>query len=451
MFELPVSQLEPHGEPRRRKRPRRVAMGDQAVPRLAARSRFACCSFMRASLCCILVLLTIVPVYMHIKSLLEPPAVQLAANAPSRVADRGSTFNSFQLSDAQFLELDRTWNRALGEAEVVETIQISHTGLAKKYVFLLEGNFVAMAKPLERDLLVWPRSIFSTLDWFAAAPRGAVRMDREYQGWGELGGLLLDRVLGMHRKPPIRGRHLSSELLYRHDYSLLGRVLYALPERPVAVSMHAWVHGMATRPPSNHVGDLLRLNDTTEVYGDTRERMLEYSDVLVFDFLIDDHDRFGNHNWKTSQDGKLLVWDSGLAWNYGPVHHNLDILCGTHQWNKMDPVGTPHYISRPNCKRVCVFREETIARLRSFQAEGVPSLGQVLKEEAEKDPLHPIFNSGIFNMKRSGFWWLFRSAVRFEEQNFFDGLDERVEVLLGHVDSCVEKYGAATVLKRGGG
>ena len=72
-----------------------------------------------------------------------------------------------------------------------------------------------------------------------------------------------------------------------------------------------------------------------------------------------------------------------------------------------------------------------------------------MKEAAEKEPLQPIFSSGMFNMQRSGFWWLFRSAVRFEEQNFFDGLDERVDLLLGHVSGCVEKYGEAAVLKSG--
>jgi hypothetical protein len=255
-------------------------------------------------MCCLVVLVVVVPTYFHVKHALKFPDEQLATIAPSRVASYGTTFDDYQLPHAQFLELDRLWKKALEEAEVTvgslaagraagadtelqQTIQLSHVGLAQKYVFLLEGNFVAMAKPLERDLIVWPRSIFSTLDWFEEEPRGAVRMDRQYQGWGELGGLLLDRVLGMHRKPPIRGRYISSELLYRHDYSFLGRVLYALPERPVAVSMHAWVHGMATRPPSNRVGGLLRLNETAEVYGDTRERMLEYSDVLVFDFLVD--------------------------------------------------------------------------------------------------------------------------------------------------------------------
>lgn len=60
-----------------------------------------------------------------------------------------------------------------------------------------------------------------------------------------------------------------------------------------------------------------------------------------------------------------------------------------------------------------------------------------------------MFNSGVFDVKRSGFWWLFHSAARFEEQNFFDGLDERVEVLLEHVDSCLEKFGSAAVLKSG--
>ena len=35
----------------------------------------------------------------------------------------------------------------------------------------------------------------------------------------------------------------------------------------------------------------------------------------------------GSHNWKESR-GKVLAWDSGLAFNYGPKHFDLDLLCG---------------------------------------------------------------------------------------------------------------------------
>lgn len=102
-------------------------------------------------------------------------------------------------------------------------------------MFLLEGDYVAMAKPLERDLLFWPRSAFATLSWWQERPRSALRMDRDYQGWGELCGTALDRVLGWHRKPTVVGRWMDSKVLYQHDYSTWGRFLYWLPSRQVPV------------------------------------------------------------------------------------------------------------------------------------------------------------------------------------------------------------------------
>ena len=97
--------------------------------------------------------------------------------------------------------------------------------------------------------------------------------------------------------------------------------------------MHAWVTGLATRAPSSSIGNYLRAMPDAIKENTVTERMLEYSDVIVFDFLVDgkrfdlpilihttlDHDRLGNHNWKLSADNRLLVWDSGLAWNFGPI------------------------------------------------------------------------------------------------------------------------------------
>lgn len=112
---------------------------------------------------------------------------------------------------------------------------IGHHGLAKKYIFILEGGYVAMAKPVERNQFFYPHAAFPTLQWDYENPISAVRMDRDYQGWGELCGTALDRVLGWYRKPTVMGRYLDSKLLYYHDYSLLGRIQYALPSRNIPV------------------------------------------------------------------------------------------------------------------------------------------------------------------------------------------------------------------------
>ena len=61
-------------------------------------------------------------------------------------------------------------------------------------------------------------------------------MDRDFQGWGELCAVAIDRVLGWYRKPSVVGRYIDSKLLYYHDYSFWGRIQYALPSHNVPVS-----------------------------------------------------------------------------------------------------------------------------------------------------------------------------------------------------------------------
>lgn len=92
-----------------------------------------------------------------------------------------------------------------------------------------------MAKPVERNLLFYPYAAFSTLSWDYERPIKAIRMDRDFQGWGELCACALDRILEWYRKPTVIGRYIDSKTLYYHDYSLWGRFLYALPSHNVPV------------------------------------------------------------------------------------------------------------------------------------------------------------------------------------------------------------------------
>lgn len=69
-----------------------------------------------------------------------------------------------------------------------------------------------------------------------------------------------------------------------------------------------------------------------------------------------------------------------------------------------------------------------------------------MEKELEKDVLDYSFEYGIFKVKPSGFFWWFYQSARFEKQDFFDGLDDKVQVLLDHVDECILKYGENNVL-----
>ena len=55
--------------------------------------------------------------------------------------------------------------------------------------------------------------------------------------------------------------------------------------------------------------------------------MVRYWKITIQLFMLwIDHDRLGSHNWIISEDKKLLSWDSGLGWNYGPLHGNIQLL-----------------------------------------------------------------------------------------------------------------------------
>ena len=81
-----------------------------------------------------------------------------------------------------------------------------------------------------------------------------MRLDRQYQGWGEIAAFHVDRVLGLYRVPPITSRYLSSKIYYKHDESWMGRVLLGLPEHQVPVSVHAWLEDVKPAPPFLRLG-----------------------------------------------------------------------------------------------------------------------------------------------------------------------------------------------------
>eukprot|EP00012_Vannella_robusta_P011226 CAMPEP_0206200480 /NCGR_PEP_ID=MMETSP0166-20121206/10907_1 /ASSEMBLY_ACC=CAM_ASM_000260 /TAXON_ID=95228 /ORGANISM="Vannella robusta, Strain DIVA3 518/3/11/1/6" /LENGTH=203 /DNA_ID=CAMNT_0053618831 /DNA_START=44 /DNA_END=655 /DNA_ORIENTATION=+ len=197
---------------------------------------------------------------MVVLSILQPPVdrkeelgLSFMNSYPNALVQR-----EFALSLDDHYKRDQEWKHALAHNEIIDTVVIGHHGLAKKYLFILEGGYVAMAKPVERNLLVFPHSSISTISWLKQHPTKATRMDRDFQGWGELCAVAIDRVLGWYRKPSVVGRYIDSKLLYYHDYSFWGRIQYALPSHNVPVAMHAWVTGLATRAPSSSIGNYLR-------------------------------------------------------------------------------------------------------------------------------------------------------------------------------------------------
>ena len=140
----------------------------------------------------------------------------------------------------------------------------------------------------------------------------------------ELAAWHVDRLLGFYRKPPIASRTVSSKMLYPSFITSL------LPDYAIHVTVHGWIDKLKNQDPST---DLMKyiVSDNLVVpqHSELRENILSMSDVLLFDYLVDDHDRRAEKNW-IYRYNFLLAWDNGLAWDHGPVGDSecLDILCG---------------------------------------------------------------------------------------------------------------------------
>jgi len=318
-----------------------------------------------------------------------------------------------------------------------------------KYQIFFESGHVAMAKPMQRvipqknELEAYNRDIHRTT---RRAQRGY------YQGWPELIAYHLDRILGMERKPPTVTRKLSSRMVYypKLDFgsstkllrSILNIAMLLVPEHNVDLTLSAWMDGLRATPPSDDVKRML--TQPMSVDREQAEYLRDVSNTLVFDFLVDDPDKKEQKNW-VSGGATLMLWDNGLGWSHGPYGRSscLDILCGHRGWRAAEEAQ-----SRP-CQRVCVFSTSLISQLMTYKkAHENPlrfasekTLGETLKESMKSEVSGDVFrfNSCYRNETDPSF-------ITFPVDEFYNGMDAKVQLLMKHVDACIEKHGIRSVL-----
>lgn len=102
-----------------------------------------------------------------------------------------------------------------------------------------------------------------------------------------------------------------------------------------------------------------------------RSRVLERSDLMVFDFLIDnaDRDSGGNILHLRSKTGPLIFLDQGAAFGDGRLARRVSLA--------------------PKLATFCRFRKQTIAALRAFTTSE-QNLGAWLESSLSRDPLAPV-------------------------------------------------------------
>ncbi len=245
---------------------------------------------------------------------------------------------------------------------------------------------------------------------FADAQRGVFKPEQTHSASNyrsEIVAYHLDRVLGLGRVAPVVGRELdaarlrvwlanskSEGVVERFDREVVvenGRV------RGAVIGWHT-ARLSSAEPPRGWAAALFEPDA-----GFPTERALEWSDMVLFDYLIDNTDRWSGGNvLSLGKDGKLIF---------------LDNAAGLMRTGIAPPAERP-------LGGVCRFRAATIASLQS----AAPRLAARLAKSLGPDPLAPVLS---------------------ERQ--LAAIERRATLALEHVERCVATHGRERALAAGDG
>jgi hypothetical protein len=259
-----------------------------------------------------------------------------------------------------------------------------------------------------------PKQAFSAAHWYS-----------------ELAAYYLDRELGIGRVPPTTGRRFEwdalrkaarsddrvTELGIAPDGTIKGAFVWWIPEPLKRLRMgrqwERWVRVQKTLPvtpyqrPVDYRADLNRRPGVREATDpsrplakspDTETRPAELSDLILFDYFTQNVDRWGGEftNVRTRGEGGPLIYlDNGAGFWLGEQRLGL---------------------MEARLKALQRFRRATIDAVRELDVDA-------FAKRLEDDPLAPILN---------------------EKQ--LDGLRQRRQAVLDHVDDLVARFGEAAVL-----
>jgi hypothetical protein len=399
-------------------------------------------------------------------------------------------------------ETDERWERVLRSERIVHSKRFAPAGAAShKFIVHFADGAMAMAKPVQclKLILGWRATVFER----DLHENLTLVADPVCQGWPDIVAYRVDRALGFFRRPVAVGRLISNKELYSgaqlwaSDWeNTLNWLLWWLPSYSVECLLQPWLdnfhEGQAVWPAyqSMHVNRFLALDGRRQAPKSALERvrpadryqLLDVSDTLVFDYLLDDHDREAEKNWVTMIDGgggtdasggggdddrcwrlsqngnwqlpcptTLLLWDSGLGFQHGPQARELwhsDRGDGVHHTQLPRDCRTifrgSNYWRRSGAQHVCRFRASTYRRLRAFDAAHPQPLSSHLSSSLELDDLWPLFHYGVYSIDGGGESW--RNRVRFTADSFLHGMDVKVARILDHIHWCIDRHGSEQVL-----
>jgi hypothetical protein len=259
-----------------------------------------------------------------------------------------------------------------------------------------------------------PKQSFSAAHWYS-----------------ELAAYYLDRELGLGRVPPTTGRRFPwsalkraagnddrvSELGIAKDGTIQGAFVWWIPEPLKRLRMgrgwERWVRVQKTLPitpyqrPVDYRADLRRRPGVREATDpsrpiakspDTETRPAELSDMILFDYLTQNVDRWGGDftNVRTREPGGPLIFlDNGAGFWLG--EQQLGLMAS-------------------RLKALQRFRRSTVEAVRELDVDA-------FARRLQDDPLVPVLNA-----------------------KQLDGLRQRRQAVLDHVDALIARFGEPAVL-----
>ncbi len=329
----------------------------------------------------------------------EPTAVAREESAaPSGSED--DTAVPAHRGDAFFGEPDAPVRRALG-SEAIETVDHGRGGRSLAFVVTLADGTRGYFKP---------EQTFNGTQWYA-----------------EIAAYHLDRALGLGRAAPVVGRSIAwsdlraaaghdrrvSEIVRGEDGSVRGAFVAWVRARPTPLALPAgwesWLRidedAPAVSPfqrPGLYRRALARQRAHPTPIDDVAspaqpERPAELSDLVVFDYLAQNLDRWGTHNTNVrtvGRDGPLMLLDNAASFTLRAPRIGL-----------MDR----------RLEQVQRFRRSTIDAVRRFDVEAFAA-------RLAADPLAPTLSARQLR-----------------------NLETRRQQLVAHVDALVEEHGEDAV------
>ncbi len=259
-----------------------------------------------------------------------------------------------------------------------------------------------------------PKQSFSAAHWYS-----------------EVAAYYLDRELGLGRVPPTTGRGFAwadlekaagddkrvGELEFEKDGTIEGAFVWWIPEPLVRLKLgrkwERWIRVQESLPitpyqrPVDYRADLNRRPGAREatdpsrplaIAPDTEERAAELSDMIVFDYLTQNVDRWGGNftNVRTrGKGGPLIYLDNGAGFWLGDQRLGL---------------------MEARLRAVQRFRRSTVEAVRKLDLER-------FAKRLASDPLAPVLND-----------------------RQLEGLKKRQRAFLSHVATMIDRFGEQEAL-----